>query len=72
MDTNEYPEMEPAACAYYAAMAIEHTVRAIRRAQGKKNPEDCALRSREWAAVEEEFLNDLARALGSSANGEVS
>ncbi|HVE09208.1 MAG TPA: hypothetical protein VNE00_18285 [Paraburkholderia sp.] len=65
MDKNEYPETEPGASAYYAAMAIEHSVRAIRKAQGKKNPEDCVIRSPEWAAVEQDFLNDLARALDS-------
>ncbi|GAB2885912.1 hypothetical protein GCM10027093_21220 [Paraburkholderia jirisanensis] len=62
MDMDEYPEIEPGASAYYAAMALEHAVRAIRKARGKKNPEDCVARSPEWAAVEEDFLNDLARA----------
>ena len=61
---DKYPEMEPGASAYYEAMALEHAVRAVRKAQGKKNPEDCVLRSREWAAVAEAFLNDVARAAG--------
>ena len=68
MDMDEYPEIEAGSSAYYAAMALEHAVRAIRKAQGKKNPEDCVLRSRLWAAVEEDFLNDLLRALDSNAD----
>jgi hypothetical protein len=64
MDMDEYPEIEPGASAYYAAMALEHAVRAIRKAQGKKNSEDCVVRSQEWAVVQEAFLNDLLRALG--------
>jgi hypothetical protein len=72
MDMDESPEIEPGASAYYAAMAIEHTVRAIRKARGKKNPEDCVVRSREWAAVEEDFLNDLALALKSRPDEDVS
>ena len=64
MDMDEYPEIEPSASAYDAAMALEHAVRAIRKAQGKKNPEDCVMRSREWASVEEDFLNDLLRTMG--------
>lgn len=62
LDMDEYPGIEPGASAYDAA--IEHVVRAIRKAQGKKNPEDCAMRSHEWAAVAEDFLNDVARAAG--------
>jgi hypothetical protein len=68
MDMDEYPEIEAGSSAYYAAMALEHAVRAIRKAQGKKNPEDCVPRSRLWAAVEEDFLNDLLRALDSNAD----
>jgi hypothetical protein len=48
---DKYPEIEPGASAYDEAMELEHAVRAIRKAQGKKNPEDCVLRSREWAAA---------------------
>ncbi|MFC0572684.1 hypothetical protein [Paraburkholderia solisilvae] len=49
---------------YAEALALENSVRAVRKARGKKNSEDCTPGSPEWFAVEEDFLRDLARALG--------
>ncbi|CAG4919313.1 hypothetical protein [Paraburkholderia saeva] len=49
---------------YDEAQALENMVRVVRKAQGKKNPEDCSYGSLEWQAVEEDYLEDLLRALG--------
>ena len=46
------------------AMALELTVRTLRHAQGKKNPEDVLYASPEWDVVSEEFVRDLYRAMG--------
>lgn len=53
---------------YDEAMALEMTVRATRRAQGKKNPEDFPAGSPEWEAANDEFLRDLYVALGGDPN----
>ncbi|HEY4295525.1 MAG TPA: hypothetical protein VGM85_03555 [Paraburkholderia sp.] len=41
------------------AKAIEHSVRAIRKARGRKNPEDCVPGSHEHELVLNEFLSDV-------------
>jgi hypothetical protein len=49
---------------YEEAMALEMTVRATRRAQGKKNPEDFPYGSPEWHEADEDYMRDLYRATG--------
>jgi hypothetical protein len=63
MDTDRNHKNEPSMPAHDAAVEIEKSVRASRKANGKKNPEDCVLFSEEWQTVEEEFTKDLSRAL---------
>ena len=45
------------------ARALEASIRAIRRAQGKKNPEDCVPGSPECLAIMEAFVRDVGRVL---------
>ncbi|HKT90685.1 MAG TPA: hypothetical protein VJS18_00795 [Paraburkholderia sp.] len=45
------------------ARALEASIRAIRRAQGKRNPEDCVPGSPESLAVMEAFVRDVGRVL---------
>ncbi|MEM5424391.1 hypothetical protein [Paraburkholderia ferrariae] len=45
------------------ARALEGSIRAIRRAQGKRNPEDCVPGSPESIAVMEAFVRDVGRVL---------
>lgn len=47
-----------------AAQAIENSVRAIRKARGKKNPEDCVPGSAEHEVILDEFLNNMLTSLG--------
>ncbi len=42
---------------------MEASIRAIRRAQGKRNPEDCVPGSAECLAVMEAFVRDVGRVL---------
>lgn len=51
---------------YEEVQALESTVRAVRRAQGKKNPEDFAYGSPEWRDADVEYICNLVRALGGS------
>ncbi|MFC0401714.1 hypothetical protein [Paraburkholderia rhizosphaerae] len=51
---------------YDEAIALENSVRIIRKARGKHNPEDFAEGTPEWHAVIESFLIDL---LWASGNG---
>jgi hypothetical protein len=46
------------------ARALEASIRAIRRAQGKKNPEDFLPDSPECIEAMEEFVRDVGRVLG--------
>jgi len=41
------------------ARAFEDSVRALRKAQGKKNLEDCEIGTDEFARIEEEMLLDM-------------
>ncbi|WP_433693266.1 hypothetical protein [Paraburkholderia phenoliruptrix] len=45
-------------------LALDSTVRIMRRVQGKKNPEDVPIGSPEWEAVSLEVMRDLCRAMG--------
>jgi hypothetical protein len=45
--------------AYLDARALTVTVSAIRKAQGKKNPQDLPMRPPEWQAVNEDFARDM-------------
>ncbi|MCP3726488.1 hypothetical protein M3I53_25725 [Paraburkholderia sp. CNPSo 3272] len=45
------------------ARALEASIRAIRQAQGKRNPEDCVPGSQESFAVMEAFVRDVGRVL---------
>jgi hypothetical protein len=41
------------------AIAIENSMRAIRKARGNKNPEDCGPGSKERETIVNEFLSDV-------------
>ncbi|SDC57307.1 hypothetical protein [Paraburkholderia lycopersici] len=56
----EYPDKHPL---WAEARALEASIRVIRRAQGKKNPEDFPPGSPECAAAMEEFVRDVCRVL---------
>jgi len=45
-------------------VATTSTVRIVRRARGKKNPEDVPFGSPEWDAVSAEFMRDVHKAMG--------
>jgi hypothetical protein len=49
-------------------MALELTVRTLRHAQGKMNPEDVLYGSPAWDVVSEQFVRDLYRAMGGDPN----
>ncbi|MFM0742166.1 hypothetical protein PQQ51_33500 [Paraburkholderia xenovorans] len=61
---NDDDPLRPGHPHYNEAVALELTVRTMRRAQGKKNLEDVARGTPEWEAVAEDFLRDLRRAVG--------
>ncbi|WP_244207943.1 hypothetical protein [Paraburkholderia hospita] len=46
------------------AQAVEGSVRTIRKARGKSNPEDCTPGTLEYEVVTMEFLDDCIRSLG--------
>jgi hypothetical protein len=49
---------------YEESQALENTVRVIRKAQGKPNPEDFPYGSPEWYRADEAYMLDLLRAMG--------
>jgi len=55
-----YPDKHPI---WAEARALEASIRAIRRAQGKKNPEDFPAGSPECTAAMNEFVRDVCRVL---------
>jgi len=64
MKENELDKPTPDDPMWNVAQAIEGTVRAIRKARGKLNPEDCTLGTLEYEAVTMEFIDDCIRSLG--------
>jgi hypothetical protein len=49
---------------YLQARALALSVAAIRKAQGKKNPDNYPIGSPGWLEVDEDFARDVLRALG--------
>lgn len=49
---------------YLQARALALSVAAIRKAQGKKNPDSYPIGSPGWREVDEDFARDALRALG--------
>jgi len=62
MDRNR--RMGPNDPLFNEVAAVTSTVRALRRAQGKLNPEDVAFGSPEWDAIAADFTRDVYRAMG--------
>ncbi|WP_224039802.1 hypothetical protein [Paraburkholderia unamae] len=56
----ESPENDPV---WAEARALEASIRAIRRAQGKRNPEDFSPGTPECLAIMEAFARDVSRVL---------
>jgi hypothetical protein len=49
---------------YEEDQSLENTVRVIRKAQGKQNPEDFPYGSAEYHQADEQYMCDLLRAMG--------
>ena len=61
---DEYARIGPGHPLYQQMTVLTATVRTLRRAQGKLNPEDVAFGSPEWDAVGAEFMRDVYKAMG--------
>lgn len=64
MDPNNQPEPDRDDPMWNVARAIEGAVRAIRKARGSKNPEDCIPGTPEHEQIREEFIEDVLASLG--------
>jgi hypothetical protein len=64
MENQPIPLFSPAHPCFLEAKALSHSVKAIRRAQGKSVPSDFVHGSPEWEASALEFVRDLEKALG--------
>jgi hypothetical protein len=70
MNANELDQRFPEDPMWNVAQAIEGSVRAIRKARGKLNPEDCVPGSIEYEAVTMDFIDDCIRSLGGDPDAE--
>ena len=70
MKENELDKPTPDDPMWNVAQAIEGTVRAIRKARGKLNPDDCTPGTLEYEAVTMEFIDDCIRSLGGDPDAE--
>jgi len=61
---DEHAPIGPGHPLYQQMMVLTATVRTLRRAQGKLNPEDVAFGSPEWDTVGAEFMRDVYKAMG--------
>lgn len=64
MDKNDPPKFDRGDPMWDVAHAIENSVRAIRKARGKRNPEDCIQGAPDHEEVLNEFLEDVLAAIG--------
>jgi hypothetical protein len=62
-DENDIP-FGPGHPRYEEDQALENTVRVIRKAQGKENPEDFPYGTPEYHKADEQYMRDLLRAMG--------
>jgi hypothetical protein len=67
MDKDQQPFADSSDPHFQHARALSISVGAIRRAQGKCNPEDFPVGSFEWHVAIEEFAEDVLRALMSES-----
>ena len=70
MNENELDQRFPEDPMWNVAQAIEGCVRAIRKARGKLNPEDCTPGTIEYEAVTMDFIDDCIRSLGGDPDAE--
>lgn len=63
MDTNNLPKLDREDPNWDVPQAVEISVRAIRKARGLKNPEDCDRDRLEYERVVQAFLLDVLAAL---------
>ena len=68
MDIRKTPRTTPDSALYLEAKALGLTIAAIRRARGKKNPQDFCVDSPEWQQSCAEFANDVRTALDTGLN----
>lgn len=64
MKANELDKLVPDDPMWRVAQAVEGSVRTIRKACGKLNPEDCTPGTPEYEVVTMAFLDDCIRSLG--------
>jgi hypothetical protein len=69
MDKDQQPFVDSSDPHFQHARALSVSIGAIRRAQGKCNPEDFPVGSLEWHFAIEEFAEDVLRALMSESEG---
>jgi hypothetical protein len=69
MDKDQQPFVDSSDPHFQHARALSVSIGAIRRAQGKCNPEDFPVGSLEWHFAIEEFAEDVLRALTSESEG---
>ena len=70
MDGEENNRARANISVWTVAYAIEETVRVVRRARGKLNPEQCPPGSELHANVTEEFIRDCIQSVGEDVSDE--
>ena len=70
MESDEHLPLRRGTSRYDEAIALEDSVRVIRRARGRPNPEDFVEGTPEWHAVVESFLIDLLWASGNDLHND--
>ncbi|WP_408482841.1 hypothetical protein, partial [Paraburkholderia graminis] len=61
---NKHRRVGPEHPLFQEMVALTSTVRIMRRARGRKNPEDVAFASPEWNTLSAEFMRDVCKAMG--------
>jgi hypothetical protein len=69
MDKDQVPFQDPSDPHFQHARALSLSVGAIRRAQGKCNPDDFPVGSIEWHFAIEDFAGDVLKALIGESEG---
>jgi hypothetical protein len=64
MENEKRPQITPGSALHRESQALGESIEAIRKAAGKKNPDDFPAGTSEWQDACDDFARDMLRALG--------
>ena len=64
MENEKRPQIVPGSASHRESQALGESIEAMRKAAGKKNPDDFPVGTPEWRDACDDFARDIVRVLG--------